>query len=345
MVTCMKMKHPAKIDLSLLILFFNRADVLEKVFEQVRIARPARLFLYQDGPRSEADLPGIEACRKVVANVDWECEVHTQYLDVNQGCDPSEFLAVQWAFSMTDKLVMLEDDDVPAQSFFPFCKEMLDRYEHDERIGMIQGCNCEEITEDVAEDYFFTANFNISGWASWRRVFRQWEEHYDFLSNTQAMGELQKLIKERNLRKDFLPMCQGHKASGKAFYESIFSASLLLNSQLAIVPRRNMVNNIGILPDSTHFGGGTDDLPPGFRRIFTMPRYEQEFPLRHPKYVIEHIVHRERVYKIQGWNHPWIHTRRSLWELGHRLRKGDFGHIMKSVKNRLSIIFRGKNFR
>ena len=44
-------KSQPTLDVSVLILFFNRSDVLEKVFAEVRKARPARLFLYQDGPR------------------------------------------------------------------------------------------------------------------------------------------------------------------------------------------------------------------------------------------------------------------------------------------------------
>ena len=64
------------LDISVLILFFNRPESLAKVFEQVRKAQPARLFLYQDGPRGEKDLPGIQACRDIVAQVDWPCEVH-----------------------------------------------------------------------------------------------------------------------------------------------------------------------------------------------------------------------------------------------------------------------------
>ena len=39
------------IDVAVLILFFNRPAMLEKVFEQVRLARPSRLYLYQDGAR------------------------------------------------------------------------------------------------------------------------------------------------------------------------------------------------------------------------------------------------------------------------------------------------------
>ena len=119
--------EPALVDVSVLILFFNRPKLLAQVFEQVKKARPARLFLYQDGPRGERDMPGIEACRKVVADIDWECEVHHNYQEKNYGCDPSEYMAQKWAFSLSDKCIVLEDDDVPAVSFFGFCKELLDK--------------------------------------------------------------------------------------------------------------------------------------------------------------------------------------------------------------------------
>ena len=129
----------ALVDVPVLILFFNRPQQLSQVFEQVKKARPSRLFLYQDGARSERDLPGIEACREIVSQIDWECEVEQLYQEKNFGCDPSEYLSQKWAFSKVDKCIVLEDDDVPAVSFFQFCKEMLDKYEHDTRISMIAG--------------------------------------------------------------------------------------------------------------------------------------------------------------------------------------------------------------
>ena len=76
------MKHPAKTDIAVLLLFFTRSDTFAQVFEAVRQARPSKLFLYQDGPRGEQDMAGIMACREIVsdAHIDWECEVHRQYL-------------------------------------------------------------------------------------------------------------------------------------------------------------------------------------------------------------------------------------------------------------------------
>ena len=251
---------PFLVDVPVLILFFNRPQQLSQVFEQVRNARPSKLFLYQDGPRSEHDLPGIKACREVTDQIDWDCEVHRMYQEKNYGCDPSEYISQKWAFSMVDKCIVLEDDDVPSVSFFTFCKEMLDKYEQDPRITMIAGFNNEEITPGVPYDYFFASTFSIWGWASWKRVIDQWDEHYTFLEDKFNMQQLEQLIKERKFRKDFIYMCHRHKENNKAYYETIFHASMLFNSGLAIVPTRNMINNLGATADSTHFAGSVHTL-------------------------------------------------------------------------------------
>lgn len=325
----------AKIDVAVLILFFNRPEPLAKVFEQVRKARPARLFLYQDGPRSQSDMEGIEACRRIVGEVDWECDVRRFYQDTNQGCDPSEFISQRWAFSLADKCIVLEDDDVPSQSFFTFCKELLDRYADDPRVEMIAGFNAEEVTTDVEADYFFTQTFSIWGWASWRRVVERWDEHYGFLDSKEAVGRLESLIKQRRMRKDFLPMCRDHRQSGKAFYETIFWADMLLHNGLAIMPKQNLVNNLGPLAQSTHFGAELSTLPHRLRRMFTMQRFEIDHPLRHPQYMIEHVEYKNRLYKINAWGHPWIKIARSMEELCLNLKRGNFKTISTAIQRRI----------
>lgn len=332
------MKQAAKIDVAVLMLFFNRADHFQQVFNEVRKARPSKLFLYQDGARGEKDLAGIEACRRIVAdeNIDWECEVHRNYQVKNQGCDPSEYLSQKWAFSMVDKCIVLEDDDVPSQSFFRFCKEMLDLYEHDERVTMIAGFNEDEETRDCSDSYFFTSVFSIWGWASWRRVVEQWEGDYAFLKDKEAMERLRGIIVQRGLRKDFIQMCHDHQASGKEYYESIFWASMLLNSGLAIMPQKNLINNLGLSDDSTHFSGSMKTTPKGYRKIFTMKRHELEFPLLHPHYMVEHVNYKNRVYRNHAWGHPWVKISRSMEELTLNLRYGNFSIILKAIRRRIN---------
>lgn len=325
----------AKIDIAVLILFFNRPDALSAVFEEVRKARPSRLFLYQDGPRGEHDMPGIEACRKVVEDIDWECDVRRLYRERNFGCDPSNFLSQKWAFSMADKCIVLEDDDIPSQSFFPFCKEMLDRYEHDTRISMITGINYDEKTPGMPYDYFFATTFSISGWASWRRVIDQWDEHYTFLDDAYNMQQLEELIKERKYQKDFVEFCRYHRKSGKAYFETIFHAAIFFNSGMSIVPRVNMINNLGACGEGVHLSGTNATMPRAYRRIFEMGRHELDFPLRHPRYVIENVKYKDRMFRIQGWGHPWIKIGRSIEELWLTMRHGEWKRILPAVRNRI----------
>ncbi len=230
---------PSLVDISVLILFFNRPEQLSQVFTQVRKARPARLFLYQDGPRGPQDMPGITACREVVSQVDWDCEVKTLFQDRNFGCDPSEFISQQWAFSQTDKCVVLEDDDVPCVSFFTFCKEMLDRYTHDTRVTMIQGFNVEEHTEDIAEDYFFTSHFSIWGWASWSRVVNKWDEHYTWLDDKQTTQQIETLMKERHMRDDFLPMCRSQGSGESLLRDHLLGAPVTEQRALHRAPTQH----------------------------------------------------------------------------------------------------------
>lgn len=276
------------IDVSVLLIFFCRDAQFKQVFEQVKKARPRRLFLYQDGAREGRtdDIEGIKKCRQIAEDIDWDCEVYKFYQEKNVGCDPSEFIAIKWAFSKVDKCIILEDDDVPSQSFFRFCKELLDYYENDERIHMICGMNSNDVTEDIDASYLFTTKGSIWGWASWKRVIDTWDETYSFLDDPSILKRLEENSDSKEAYVNFIKSCKKHKASGRAHYESINGASRRLFSRINIVPKYNMISNIGIAATTTH---GADDIRKYAKRvqkIFFKKTYDIQFPLIHPKYII-----------------------------------------------------------
>lgn len=329
------MKHEALVDVSVLLLFHARADHFGQVWQEVKRARPARLFLYQDGSRGEKDDAGIAACRALVADdqIDWECEVHRLYQEKNYGCDPSEYISQRWAFSLTDKCIVLEDDDVPSQTFFTFCKEMLDRYADDPRVTMIAGFNTDE-ESPVETDYFFTQAFSIWGWASWARVVNDWDGEYAWLDDSQQVRRVEEIVRRRKYRSEFIEMCRQHKASGVPYYETIFWSYLLLHDGLAVMPRVNMINNVG-MDAGTHYSGSLSTTPRGLRRIFTMGRHDLQFPLRHPAEVVEDFGYKERYYRVNVWGHPWVKVGRSLEELWLNLRYGNFRTIGNAIVARI----------
>ena len=77
-----------KVDVPVALIFFNRPDTFEKVFDCVRRTKPSKLFLIQDGARSNKpnDKHNIDKCREICSHIDWECEVYKDFSEVNLGC-------------------------------------------------------------------------------------------------------------------------------------------------------------------------------------------------------------------------------------------------------------------
>lgn len=311
----------AKIDVAVLLLFFARPEQTAKVFKQIKIARPSKLFLYQDGAREgrSDDIAGVEACRKIVENIDWECEVHRMYQEKNYGCDPSEYISQKWMFSIVDKGIILEDDDVPSQSFFPFCKELLDKYEDDNRIAMICGMNhCDQIESQY--DYTFVQQRGpIWGWATWKRFIDTWDPTYEWMDNK----EILKVLKRNGPFFDYrLEILKKNRLSNVEHYEDFVYITRYLYNQLAIIPTKNLISNIGLTPNATHCSMTLKDLPPKGRKMYYKKTYSYKFPLVHPTYIIRNLCMEDAIEEAMhyGWKEKIFLYFKKIVKFYHKIR-------------------------
>lgn len=311
-------KKEAKIDVPVLLIFFNRPEKIGTVFEQVKKARPTRLYLYQDGARENRvdDEENVRACREAVCDIDWNCEVHRLFQTKNYGCDPSEYIAQKWMFSYEEMGIILEDDDVPAQALFPFFRELLIKYKDDNRVAIICGMNNYDVEKEVRESYFFSKRGSIWGWASWRRFIDLWDAEYTWIDDQNKIN----IIKEYcDHGLDFEVYYKGackHKESGREHYESIMFAAAALNNMLNIVPKYNMISNIGIDKESTHSVADIRLVPRRNQKLMYKKIYEIPFPLLHPKEIIRNEKFDEKyiVSPIGRWfDIVEIVIRRILW--------------------------------
>src|ERR1041384_4077758 len=156
------------------ILIFNRPDKAERVFRAIAEARPSKLLIIADGPRS--DRPDeAERChltRQVVAEVNWDCEVSRNYSSINLGMNGRTVSGLNWVFGLVDEAIFLEDDCLPDSSFFRFCDELLEKYRNDERVMMISGDNYMRGRRVTPHSYFFSHYTGTWGWATWRRAWQ-----------------------------------------------------------------------------------------------------------------------------------------------------------------------------
>lgn len=256
---------------------FKRPDTTRRVFEAVSKVRPAKLLLIADGPRPDRE-GEAEACRQVrdiVNRVDWPCEIFQNYSDVNLGCQERMISGLNWVFSLVEEAIILEDDCLPDVSFFFFCQELLEKYRGDNRVASISGTNLVERFLKTDASYFFSQLGGNWGWASWRSEWQKFDRH---------LMDWPKLKAEQILSEIF------HQPKTVAYWTQIFDTMYenngpsawdyqwlyahFKNNSLTIVPRVNLVINVGFGPGATHTAKADVRVTPGAKAI--------EFPLIHP---------------------------------------------------------------
>lgn len=252
-------------------MIFNRPDTTMFVFEKIREQRPRKLYVAADGPRAGMSGEGraVEAVREgVLKGVDWPCSVRTLFQERNLGCKEAIPCAIDWFFHHESEGIILEDDCVPAKTFFRFCEEMLRRYRFETRVMMVAGTNF-NLPMATEAAYVFSLYFPIWGWATWRRAWK----HYDrYLLDWPTV---------RHSLSDYVPIRQFREML-RSHFDRYFTKSFdtwdaqwvytgLAQKGLAIIPTRNLISNIGAY--GTHFCGESATL---FLPTFEFP--EGNFP-------------------------------------------------------------------
>lgn len=282
------------------LIFFNRPETLELVFEKVRCARPPKLFLVQDGARegNANDLLNIRKCRDIVKNVDWECEVYENYSDVNLGCGMRPQTGITWTLSHVESTIILEDDCVPDLTFFDYCDELLERYKNDERISYISGLNHFEEWDFGGTSYGFTKGGAIWGWATWRRAWNKYDYAVDTINNSYIQELLYKNLGSEKGKIDHWKKTNKLVEDNVrlSYWDVQWGFVKHTQNQLVIVPQYNLISNIGVGIDSTH-ARFVSNKHRKYKDYNNMPTKSLEFPLVHPNHMLCDIMYDELLLK------------------------------------------------
>lgn len=261
-------------------LVFNRPDTTRMVFEEIRRARPPKLLVVADGPRADkaGEAEKCETVRGIIDSVDWPCEILKNYSKVNLGCKVRVSSGIDWVFEQVDEAIILEDDCLPNPTFFRFCEELLIKYRHDMRIGMISGNNFQFGRKRTGYSYYFSRHFHIWGWATWARAWKNYDvdmKLWPEISNGNWLKDIFKSRKDIKLWDNIFCSVYDNKINTWDFQ---WTFSCLINNTLSILPNVNLVSNIGFNAESTHTLQETS-----FSNMNTEQMY---FPFIEPSFVI-----------------------------------------------------------
>lgn len=313
-----------------------RPECQRKQFEIIKKARPSILFLISDGGRNQEEWDAILENRRLLdEGIDWECEVYRIYENENQGMFNIGKKSRSLIWSKVDRCIFLEDDILPSVSFFRYCAELLEKYKDDLRVNVICGMNHLGVCENVNSDYFFSRQGSIWGFALWRRTY---EQYYDFEYGKDSY--IMSLLKERTKYNNIFwkrisayvkqNIYEGHVASTEFFLEF----GMYGQNQLQIIPKKNMISNIGCTKNSAH-ADNLNLLPKKLRKVFCMKTYELDFPLKHAKYVIPDIDYEKKRNQIMAYNYPWIQTKYRVERLILRLQHGQWKEVINKIFDKL----------
>ena len=262
-----------------LLLIFNRPSLTLRVFERLRSARPGRLFIAGDGPRENhpGEAEAVEQARAVATMVDWDCDVKTLFREHNLGCARAVSSAIDWAFESVEELIILEDDCLASDSFFPYCAELLERYRDDQRICVISGDNFQQHPPRTPYSYYFSRFNHCWGWATWKRAWR----HFDFDMNVwpeiRDGGRLTDILHDRLAEKYWTKIFDKAYAGAIDSWAYRWTFSCWVQSGLTVLPSVNLVRNIGFGEDATHTRNDSKH---------SLLEEELPFPLSHPPFVL-----------------------------------------------------------
>jgi len=256
---------------------FNRPRETRRIFEEIAKAKPKILLVIADGPRPNVidEDKNVFLTREIIKNINWDCELLTNFSNVNLGCKVRVSSGIDWLFEKVEEAIILEDDCLPEPSFFQFCQELLERYRYDSRIGMISGDNFQFGYRLNDDSYYFSNISHIWGWATWRS---RWQSDYDVSMkhwpkerDENRVSDWTAIKSEQNsLIRNFEKTYQGKIDT----WDHQWNFCSRLYGRVSVMPNVNLISNIGFGTGATHTIMDSE--------LANMTLEEMQFPLKHP---------------------------------------------------------------
>lgn len=205
------------------------------------------LYVFSDGPKTEAKREAVEANRQYLRTISGFKSVSVVERSENWGLSRSLIAGITDLTDRFGRVIVVEDDLILSPFFLRYMNEALDKYAHDDRVSAISAF-LNPVEGDVPET-FFLRYFACWGWGTWKRAWQLFEP------------DARKLLQQMRWKKNAFDIQGSAAFYGMLYCQKVglvdswavrFYASSFLTNKLVLFPHETLVLQAGMDGSGTH---------------------------------------------------------------------------------------------
>lgn len=251
---------------------YNRPEHTRRTLSYLQknlLAEESRLYIFSDGPKTDADRAKVEEVRQMVKEVSGFKSVRVITREENLGLANAIISGVTKLVNEYDKLIVFEDDLLSSPYTLQYFNEALNRYAGEERVMHIGAYMYDLPDKNLPETFFYRAATSW-GWATWARAWKDFEPDVDKLMQQFDKQKINRFAIEGSM--NFWKQMQQFKAGKNNSWAIRWYASIFLKGGLTLNPSHSLIHNIG------HDGSGVHSNNEKTYQVHIARKAVKQFP-------------------------------------------------------------------
>lgn len=238
------------INKSVVIFCYNRPHYTKKLLSKINEYKFNNLYFINDGYKNKNDKKNVLLVQNLI-NKFSSNKFNTKQLIFKKNIGIRKIFkkGLDWVFQFEKDIIVLEDDLIPNKSFFLFCEKMLNKYKSKKKVFMVCGANFNsKLTKCMKSSHFFSKYSFIWGWATWRDRWKLYDQNIKMWPKVKNNVNFKNYFQNKQELKfwyknfDYL-----YKYKNKGSWDFQLQLLNFYYKKISIVPRLNLISNIGIL--------------------------------------------------------------------------------------------------
>jgi hypothetical protein len=243
----------------ILVIAFNRPETLRVLLQALRAQNCQNVYFAVDGPRTQRpdDAPKVGQVKELIDEVFAPSAERCLYQGTNLGIRKGPPAAITWFFSQVEEGIILEDDCIPGEGFFPFVNWALNEYRSEDRVKVISGFN-RFSPQSWPESFRFVKTAMIWGWASWRRAWKDYDPEMRSWDDPQVRRKFRRWAGSFPVYDFWRESIHCVQSGRLVTWDVAWCWTVFQQEGLGVFPRVSLIQNIGFGDDATNTGGGDE---------------------------------------------------------------------------------------